>query len=150
MQRNYPAISAHNLPRLFFEDRPAEEQQTAAEKKASAVLDHGRPVRCASCRSIITYQANAEAIAGSHVHSFVNPGGYEFTIGCYRKAWCRLIGTPTLEWSWFTGHRWQYALCPQCEEHLGWFYQNTAEQSYFYGLILNRLIIERAEGAAEH
>lgn len=105
---------------------------------------HGKAVRCAYCKSVITYQGNAESIQGRHIHSFVNPAGYEFTIGCYRRAWCRIMGLPMLEWSWFNGHTWQYAMCPQCQEHLGWFYHTVHDNNAFYGLILDRLIIEES------
>ena len=117
--------------------------------KQDEVLDHGKAVRCAYCKTVITYQGNAEHIQGQHVHSFINPGGYEFTIGCFRRAWCKVMGLPMLEWSWFNGYTWQYALCPQCQEHLGWFYRSSPDDSAFYGLILDRLIIEQAGSDAE-
>jgi len=129
-------------PLYFFKQDTATKKKSAPEGKSSAVLDHGKAVRCAYCKTVITYQGNAESMAGKHVHHFTNPGGFEFTIGCYRKAWCRIVGVPTLEWSWFNGHSWQYALCNQCQEHLGWFFQNTQDKTSFYGLILDRLIIE--------
>ena len=112
-------------------------------------MDHGKAVRCAYCKSIITYQGNAESKSGKHIHNFVNPGGHEFTIGCYRRAWCKIMGLPMMEWTWFAGYTWQYALCPQCQEHLGWFYRNAPDNTSFYGLILQRIIIEEANNNPE-
>ena len=113
------------------------------DKQAEA-LEHGKALRCANCKTVITYQGHAENRRGQHVHRFFNPGGYEFTIGCFRRAWCKVIGLPTLEWSWFDGYTWQYALCPQCQEHLGWFYHGSTDDSSFYGLILDRLASDSA------
>ena len=128
----------------LFEREPSTQNKTGLLDKQDEALEHGKAVRCAYCKTLITYQGNAENIQGRHVHSFVNPGGYEFTIACYRRAWCKLMGLPMLKWSWFTAYTWQYALCPQCQEHLGWFYHCSADDSSFYGLILDRLIIEHS------
>lgn len=129
-------------PLYFFEKTTAPQNESVTEKQKSELEDHGRAVRCAYCKTVVTYQGNAESHSGQHVHSFVNPGGYEFTIACYRKAWCKVMGLPMLEWSWFSGYTWQYALCHQCQEHLGWFYYSASERVSFYGLILDRIIIE--------
>lgn len=126
---------------LFELENPAE-KKTGVLAGEDEALDNGKAVRCGYCRTVITYQGNAEQVLGKHVHNFVNPGGYEFTIGCYRRAWCNVTGLPMLEWSWFNGCTWQYALCPQCQDHLGWFYHCTSDDSSFYGLIIDRLIIE--------
>lgn len=133
----------------LFERENSTEKKTRVIAKEDESLDHGKAVRCAYCKTVITYQGNAEHIQGQHIHSFVNPGGYEFTIACYRRAWCKIMGLPTLEWSWFRDCTWQYAMCPQCQEHLGWFYHCPANESSFYGLILDRLIIEQSNGDTE-
>ena len=132
----------------LFEVDSASDNKTMVLDRHAEDLAHGKAVRCAYCKTLITYQGNAESIQGQHVHSFTNPGGYEFTIGCYRRAWCEVVGRPTQEWSWFNAHTWQYALCPQCQQHLGWFYHCAATGSAFYGLILDRLIIEHTSSGS--
>lgn len=132
-------------PWHVFEKQSLDESKPESLQQEKIKLGHGKAVRCAYCKTVITYQANEQAIRGKHVHSFVNPGGFEFTIACYRRAWCKIMGLPMLEWSWFAPHTWQYALCPQCQEHLGWFYHDPAVNSSFYGLIIDRLILEQDE-----
>ena len=146
---NYPYGLYEPLPYHLFKKETTTENQTVADEQLSTVHEHGRAVRCAYCKSLITYQGNADTIAGKHVHSYSNPAGYEFTIACYHKAWCKITGRPTREWSWFAGYTWQYALCPQCQEHLGWFYHNQPNNSSFYGLILERIIIENENNEAQ-
>lgn len=133
----------------LFERETSTEKQTGVLDQDDDVLEHGKAVRCTYCQTVITYQGNAKQIQGQHVHSFVNPGGYTFTIGCFSRAWCKIMGLPMQEWSWFNAYTWQYALCPQCQEHLGWFYRCSTDDSSFYGLILDRLIIEQSASDAE-
>lgn len=121
---------------------PQKTRQVEAEEN-DTLSDHGRAIRCAGCKTVITYHGNAEHRQGGHVHSFINPGGYEFTIGCFGRAWCLIVGQPSREWTWFSGYTWQYALCSQCREHLGWFYNSSSAENSFYGLILDRLIIDK-------
>lgn len=77
-------------------------------------------------------------VAASHEHTFANPHGFVFRIGCFSRAECALVGPRSAEWSWFPPHLWQLAHCPACASHLGWRF--TAEASAFYGLVLDRLI----------
>lgn len=115
--------------------------QTEDEK----TLSLGKALHCTFCYSIITWQASAierpsQHNQRQHIQTFINPGGYEFTLGCFARANCLVIGTPTKEWSWFLEYHWQYALCPECQEHLGWYYQSTTISDSFYGLIIDRLV----------
>lgn len=137
-----PVIGSYYL----FEQESSLQNNTVLLDKQAEALDHGKALRCAYCKTVITYQGNAENRQGQHIHRFANPGGFEFTLGCFSRAWCQVIGLPMLEWSWFNGYAWQYALCPHCQEHLGWFYHCAADDSSFYGLILDRIIIESADG----
>lgn len=98
-----------------------------------------RDIRCRFCGHPITRQAYRIDINGSHHHTFNNPSGYLFEIGCFSSAsGCASQGKPTLEFSWFTGYSWCFALCVYCHAHLGWLYQSMSG-SRFYGLILNHL-----------
>ncbi len=75
---------------------------------------------------------------GSHAHTFFNPHGLMFEILCFSKApGCLGVGEPSTEFTWFSGHAWQIAVCQGCMEHLGWRF--AGEAASFWGLIRNRL-----------
>jgi hypothetical protein len=98
------------------------------------------PVLCSQCRTMITSTTEIMSIQGSHGHTFANPEGILFQIGCFRSApGCGHIGEATEEWSWFKGFRWRVALCRGCLTHLGWLYASGSGDQ-FHGLILNRLV----------
>lgn len=93
---------------------------------------------CGFCRALVTSRASAIEMSGSHVHSFVNPHGVEFRIGCFADApGCLGRGEESSYWTWFPGFTWQIALCGHCSEHLGWLFRSP--DARFYGLILDRL-----------
>lgn len=99
------------------------------------------PIRCAACMSIIALDSDRIPVNGAHIHSFANPHGLVFEIGCFRDAFgCHETGLPTDEFTWFSGYLWQIAVCGTCLAHLGWLF--TANSRGFWGLILDRLIQE--------
>lgn len=78
------------------------------------------------------------AMSGAHEHTFVNPVGLAFIIGCFTAApGCSHLGAPETAFSWFPGWSWQIAACARCRAHVGWVYRNAGEQ--FHGLILAAL-----------
>lgn len=92
-------------------------------------------VRCKKCAHDVT---KAEHAAQPHEHTFRNPAGYSFHVLCYSEAaGAGDVGIPTTEACWFPGYAWTFAICRQCNEHLGWWY--TGEKR-FAGLIATRLI----------
>lgn len=98
-----------------------------------------RAIACAACGHPITTERERIRVDGSHDHRCVNPHGIHFHIGCFRSApGCRVTGTPTLDFTWFAGFGWSYALCGNCAALLGWRYDG-ADGASFYGLILDRL-----------
>lgn len=103
---------------------------------------HGDPrVYCAACMNEITTVEEWISMQHAREHTFTNPAGYEFTIGCFRRApGCSGEGPATEAHTWFPGYAWCYALCRKCRIHLGWLYRAGAERDCFHGLILNRLI----------
>ena len=108
---------------------PSELQQFIEKKK----------ILCKVCHHLITFSDQKIPVNGTHHHIFHNPAGLVFEIGCFSLATgCVNYGTPTLEYTWFNGFTWRYALCSHCHLHLGWFYQSSA--SCFYGLILSNLL----------
>jgi len=96
-------------------------------------------ILCRVCYNIITSHNTIIEIDGNHQHTFNNPSGFVYHIGCFKAArGCMNFGDPTLEFSWFPGFYWCYTICSNCFNHLGWFFQSNG--NCFYGLILNQLI----------
>ncbi len=98
-----------------------------------------KPILCGSCRHAVTSRAASIEVNRSHEHTFYNPTGVVFRIGCFSMAkGCLTVGEPTLEFTWFPGFSWTYAHCGKCHIHLGWLFASEQEGSFF-GLILNKL-----------
>ncbi len=101
--------------------------------------DRGRLLACAACRRPITTDAARIEIDGRHEHTFANPYGYAYRIGCFSTAvGLAGVGLPSAEFAWFVGHTWQIEQCAGCREHLGWLFRRQGRS--FHGLILERLI----------
>lgn len=97
-------------------------------------------ILCRACQQLITSPSERIEIAGSHEHTFANPAGIMYQIGCFKRAvGCGFVGPATPEWSWFKGFSWQVVVCSTCLTHLGWYYTSAGQQD-FYGLILSRLV----------
>ncbi|MFV0436239.1 MAG: cereblon family protein [Desulfopila sp.] len=95
-------------------------------------------LRCRNCGSGVTSEDERLAVAGAHRHTFFNPVGIVYELGCFASALgCSLDGELTDEFSWFSGYMWRIALCRRCLFHLGWHFQSPSHM--FYGLILSRL-----------
>ena len=97
-------------------------------------------VLCRACRQAVTRGSERISVGGAHRHTFANPHGIVFEIGCFRSApGCGAVGPQSEEFTWFAGHGWRVALCGACGTHLGWRF--AAPSSHvFFGLILERLI----------
>ena len=96
-----------------------------------------RQLVCLQCGAPITWERARIEMRGAHEHSFFNPYGIVFRIGCFREApGCRPAGPTSSEFSWFPGYHWKTGHCFQCATHLGWSFSASAQ---FFGLILNRL-----------
>jgi hypothetical protein len=95
-------------------------------------------ILCSTCKAPITAAEYIITVNGMHKHSFTNPAGITYLIGCFLSAeGCLVYGGPTLEHTWFDGFSWKFSLCSKCHIHLGWYYQKEANS--FFGLILDRL-----------
>ncbi len=104
-----------------------------------------RAIACAACGIAITCPDHRIAIQGAHEHRFMNPAGFLFHIGCFAyAAGCTIIGPDSLEYPWFPGFAWRYAMCGSCGQHLGWHFRQA--RSHFFGLILDRLLQPTANG----
>ncbi|HCS69049.1 MAG TPA: hypothetical protein DIW51_03680 [Rhodospirillaceae bacterium] len=63
-----------------------------------------------------------------------------FTVVCFLEApGATDRGAPTEEFTWFTGHAWNFAHCRACADHLGWRYTSDLDPPLFWGLIKDRL-----------
>lgn len=122
---------------LFRVDHLADEAPTVtAEREQSA--EPLNPILCRACGMAVTTRKEKIAVGGSHAHTFFNPAGIVFELGCFRRApGCRNAGELTSEFTWFAGYLWRFALCSSCRAHLGWFFQGGDDT--FYGLILPHL-----------
>jgi hypothetical protein len=131
----------HPLP-LFALQRIDERILVGTETRDEA--DHEtdeskKNILCKTCGTVITSDDAGIAMNGSHEHTFMNPRGLVFHIGCFSKAGgCHIMGSPTDEYTWFPGFVWCYVICSGCLTHLGWHYQSGG--SSFFGLILDQLV----------
>ena len=92
---------------------------------------------CAACDHSVSDERLRIRVQGSHRHQCVNPLGSTFQVSCFSDAPGALaLGSPESAYSWFPGHRWRYALCGGCGEHLGWHYSGIDE---FFGLLEEKL-----------
>ena len=139
------AVSS-NLPlRLFkgsFEQKPGKQNRSSVDTRqrtAEDTPDTENKIRCKACRQVITHRKEMISVNGAHRHSFANPTGLVFEIGCFGSAWgCSHVGPTTNEFTWFKGYFWKIAICGKCQTHLGWRF-SASSGHVFHGLILNRL-----------
>lgn len=118
--------------RKFSEDE-------AFQLEQAVHIEAQRGLYCANCLGFITEPGSSMEIQGSHLHTCTNPAQLTFTIGCFSDApGCNQYGEPTADHTWFTGYRWNVALCAACSKHLGWIFHGPVHQ--FYGLIVRELV----------
>jgi hypothetical protein len=111
----------------------AEERPRSDEEPDDATV-----LVCAACESFVTTAAARIEMSGSHEHTFVNPHGFRYHIGCFAAApGCAAVGAESRYFTWFPGHSWRIAECRSCSGHLGWLFRGADSQ--FHGLILDRL-----------
>ena len=121
---------------LFFEPTDTDLETLVKPKR---VLERDRKqLLCAACANPVTRPEMRIEASGTHQHTFTNPAGFTYVIGCFADApGCAQSGIYTAEWSWFADHEWRYAHCRQCSAHLGWHFRGVDR---FFGLILERLV----------
>ena len=113
--------------------KPSEETDTEAEKE----------ILCRQCRQGITDPGQIISVQGGHRHTFANPLGVVFEIGCFQAVRnCAAVGPSSGEFTWFSGFRWRVLICGVCLTHLGWMFTSTGPNRFF-GLILDRLEFPR-------
>jgi len=132
--------------RAFFlripADQPGAEDDTAIlEKEAEERSpEEEEYILCRQCHQAITKPADRIVMQGSHRHTFANPPGIVFEIGCFRSVTgCGYAGAASDDFSWFAGYSWRVCFCALCLTHLGWMFSRMGSDT-FHGLILARLI----------
>lgn len=139
-------MSTVDTPIFHHLRQPPERPQDLKAPKALTTADEALGPQeeiyllCRDCLHPITRPADRIAVQGRHAHTFANPHGIVFEIGCFQSApGCGTIGPASDEFSWFPGHRWRVCICAACLVHLGWVFL-PATGGVFYGLILDHLI----------
>ncbi|MBN2160429.1 MAG: hypothetical protein JW807_13630 [Spirochaetes bacterium] len=131
-------VPVHALQQV--EERPGVEAGLK-EREGDEPEDEKKYILCRFCRNAVTSDDLRIEMDGSHEHSFMNPAGIVFRIGCFSMAGgCLIMGIPTTEYTWFPGFAWCYVVCSSCLTHLGWHYRSGA--TGFFGLILDRLAVQ--------
>jgi hypothetical protein len=124
---------------------PERPQQQRSPEAGTAAAEEESPeeeayILCRDCLHPITRPAERISVDGQHRHTFANPHGIVFEIGCFRSAQgCGTVGPGSDEFTWFAGHHWRVCVCVTCLVHLGWRF-DSPNGNTFFGLILDRLI----------
>lgn len=130
---NYPVSLRESTP----EGDRNESQQPGSESEECEQLEQN--YYCAECDGLVTDIDEEISVGGGFEHTFANPKGLVFRIGCFDSAvGCASTGRGHSEFCWFDGYLWYIGLCRSCGTHLGWQFRD-AENDGFWGLILPRL-----------
>lgn len=131
--------SGHTLPLLYFRNFPEGEGDVAVREEDAPEEEKAGKLLCVSCGRVITDRSQTISVSGKHRHTFFNPAGLVYELGCFREApGCTPAGEPSSEFSWFPGYVWQVGACSGCSAHLGWRFQSGDD--VFFGLIVSRIV----------
>jgi hypothetical protein len=138
-----PVVESPSIQRLREPPgRPQDRRDPNSESAADPGLSPAGEVYllCRDCLHPIARPSDRISVQGRHAHTFANPHGLVFEIGCFQHApGCGAVGPASEEFTWFPGHRWRVCICAACLAHLGWVFLPDAGAAFF-GLILDRLI----------
>jgi hypothetical protein len=119
--------------------QPVKIVNPAARDKSDEKDKKDRRLFCAKCGNPVTSADARIEVNGSAEHTFANPAGHIFHIGCFRNAPGCISGIhETRELTWFPGYAWSASLCSLCGTHLGWRFRG--ERDEIFGLILSGLV----------
>lgn len=104
---------------------------------------------CRNCSGLVTRPEHRIEVNGGFTHTFANPHGQVFEIGCFSSAQgCVKASESSDEFSWFKGYVWAIGMCRNCHTQIGWVFLPTGSKKLplenkpaFYGLILDKLIL---------
>lgn len=113
------------------------DEEVVADDEEEDRDDESPGIFCRVCAHRITSDNDRIAINGSHTHTFFNPAGLVFELGCFRRAPGCLVGSEASDqFTWFAGYFWRPAFCGRCAAHLGWRFEN-GEQTFFSLILAN-------------
>ena len=122
---------------------PEQGDGTEPENAVKEEETEERLVLCRECLYPITREEEQREMAGASQHTFANPAGIVFTIGCFGSAeGCVPVGSSSDEFTWFRGYAWRVGVCRSCLTHLGWHFAAPSGAG-FWGLILDNLIFPK-------
>lgn len=131
---------ATTYPGYWFDTTSSDLRKLEKTDRDSSASGKGKRLRCRICEHVITFENQRIYIDGGYEHIRSNPHGYEFHFECFGNApGCSTFGGAMDEHSWFSGYKWQIAICGECGEHLGWQFSGDTS---FFGLISTRLVRE--------
>ena len=139
----YRMFDALPPPAAMWLKTPTTPETGDSTAPENAVRDEERDERlilCRECLFPITREEDQTSMSGAFQHTFANPAGIVFTIGCFSTAeGCAYVGPASDEFTWFNGFAWRVGVCRGCLAHLGWFFAAPSGAA-FWGLILDHLI----------
>ncbi len=143
-QAVHPSLCMPGREALNFKDPVGKTNPLTSAAPAAAVAEPEtkghRYILCRQCANMVTDPNQGTWINGSHRHTFANPIGVVYEIGCFSEApGCRPVGPASDEFTWFAGYLWRVSICSKCLTHLGWQFLSSAGHGFF-GLIFDRLI----------
>jgi hypothetical protein len=136
-----PVVYARDVHQAREADRQGRSGAVEAAPAATASerVTAGGWLVCKPCSAFIAELRSRIEVNGAHAHSFINPAGLIFRVGCHASAPGVLgIGEKSEHWSWFPGFCWQAAVCRACAQHLGWCFEGP--HARFVALILDRVV----------
>lgn len=135
----YPLYALRKDPKRSDDGGGSGGERPGTDKGSAPSAYDQRYLLCRLCGQRVTRNDARMPVNGSHRHTFCNPLGVVYEIGCFDDAMGLLItSSPTSEYSWFPGFAWQPAECRNCHLHLGWRF--VSDGGAFFGFILDRLI----------
>jgi hypothetical protein len=134
-----PEVSSHAVVWALRHPGEALEGGVKPDPQVRQGPDEPAVLACSRCHEAITTEADWLEVSGAREHTFMNPHGFCFRIGCFGAARSLVAsGDWSDEWSWFPPCAWQVQQCARCGEHLGWLFRSPERR--FYGLVLDRLV----------
>lgn len=137
---SYEAVDLHPVTDTLLFRGESESPDTVRDSSVEDESDdeQSRALLCRTCSTPITTAAQRIDKEGKHLHTFFNPAGIVYEIGCFRNApGCMTYGPSSAEFPWFAGYTWQVVCCRRCQDHLGWAFRADDE---FFGLIVKKLV----------
>lgn len=77
----------------------------------------------------------------STIQLLKNPHGNTFEIITMRRTnFLLLNNTKSLQDTWFPNFKWTIGVCPNCLNHLGWYFESILGEEGFFAVILDQII----------